>query len=102
MFRQMLEHASFVFEGSIGIWLSIWVIRYKAEIDEKLDAPAKAVRWGIVIAGFLVAAIPGSRFGWVRVLGYVIGLLFLCWPNFAYHIRRVFASETNAESETDS
>ena|SRR5271157_92319 len=100
MLGQILNNASFLFKTSLSIWFLAWAIRYRAEIDEKLDGRAKALRWGVVGIGFLIASVPGSRFGWVRVLAYVIALLFLCWPNFAYRLRNAFRRETSAEHDS--
>jgi hypothetical protein len=73
------------------IWLSIWAIRRKAEIDYPLDRSARIVRWAIVAAGFVVGYyVPGPGLAYVRVAGGFVGLAFLCWPNFAYHLTKLF------------
>lgn len=79
-------HTSSFAAGVICIWLSVWAIRKKADVDYKLDSTSQLLRWALVVVGFLVAHLPGSSLGYVRVGGYVVGLAFLCWPNFAYHL----------------
>jgi hypothetical protein len=89
--------ASFLsFYGSFSakiacIWLSVWAIRRKAEVDYPLDNLSRSVRWSAVLAGFAVGYyVPGPGLGWVRVAGGFLGLGFLCWPNFAYHLTNLF------------
>jgi len=72
--------------GIICIWLSVWALRKKSEVDYPLDWTSHVLRWTVVVLGFVVAHLPGSNLGYVRVAGYVVGLAFLCWPNFSYHL----------------
>jgi hypothetical protein len=77
--------------GIACIWLSVWAIRRKAEVDYPLDRSARVVRWVTVAIGFGVGYyVPGPDFGYVRVAGGFLGLAFLCWPNFAYHLTNFF------------
>ncbi len=74
-----------------NIWFVVWAIRSKGELDYDLDPTAKRIRW-IVVAIFL--GTPFFRpqlFGprpAVRLCVALVGLLFLVWPNFAYHLTR--------------
>jgi hypothetical protein len=87
--QTLVSHVSFLFQKSVGIWLSLWAIRYKAGWDYKLSGTAKAVRWSVVGIGYtLAAALPGPRL--MRVVPGAIGLCFLCWPNLAYQLTRLF------------
>jgi hypothetical protein len=73
------------------IWLSVWAIRRKAEVDYPLDRSARIVRWGIVAVGFAVGYyVPGPDLWYLRVAGGFLALAFLCWPNFAYHLTNLF------------
>jgi hypothetical protein len=99
MLGQILNNAGFLFKTSLSIWFLAWAIRYRYEVDEKLDGPAKAVRWGVVAVGYLIGSVPGSKLGWVRLVAGFTGLLFLCWPNFAYRLRNAFRTETSAEHD---
>jgi hypothetical protein len=73
------------------IWFVGWAIRRKDELDYDLAPTAKRIRW-IVVAIFLGAPIfRPELFGprpAVRLSVAVVGLLFLVWPNFAYHFTR--------------
>ena len=72
------------------IWLSVWAIRKRADIDYRLDGLARSIRWLIVAVGFACALISsGPRFAYLRVAGLWIGLVFLCWPNVAYYAARL-------------
>jgi hypothetical protein len=56
----LLPRFNFLWQKSLGIWLSVWAIRYKADWDYKLSDTAKAVRWGVVGIGYVLAAsLPG-------------------------------------------
>jgi len=72
----------------VGIWLSAWVIRKRAEIDERLDKISIACRWGVVLVGFAIAQLPGPQFRTARLIGEWVALPFLCWPNLAYQVTR--------------
>jgi hypothetical protein len=72
------------------IWFSVWAIRKKADADYSLDRPVRVVRWIAVVVGFAVGyCVPKPEFWYVRVAGGFLGLAFLCWPNFAYHLMNV-------------
>ncbi len=54
-----------------------------------------------------MALTPGANLGAVRISGGLIGLCFLCWPNFAYHLTNLFedwptAAGTVGSSEVQS
>lgn len=72
----------------VCIWLSVWAMRKKAGIDDPLDRISAFCRLTIVLIGFLCASIPGARLGALRIAGFVVAIMFLCWPNFAYRITR--------------
>jgi hypothetical protein len=86
IFDQMWSVATRLAAAEICIWLVIWSIRRRGEMDEKLDTTAKLIRWAFVVGGWLLASIPGGKFGPFRAVAGVLGLIFLCWPNFAYHV----------------
>lgn len=80
--------------GVLNIWFVVWAIRRKGEFDYELDKTARLIRWSVVFVGFgLVPSVPveWQYAGYVRLSLGVVGMLFLCWPNFAYHLRRLFA-----------
>ena len=80
-----MDHPSTNFAaGILCIWLSVWAIRKKSEVDYSLDRTSRVARWVAVAFGFALVYVPGPRLGWLRVTGYLIGLAFLCWPNFSY------------------
>jgi hypothetical protein len=67
------------------IWLSVWLIRKKAQADYPLDRTAHLVRWAVIVAGFAIGYYL-QDFWYMRIGGRFLGLAFLCWPNFAYHL----------------
>src|SRR5579863_7670787 len=88
--QTLVSHTSFLLEKSLGIWFAVWAIRYRAAWDFKLGSVAKLLRWTVVGIGYLFAAsLPGPAV--VRLVPGLIGLCFLCWPNFAYHLNNIFA-----------
>ena len=96
------QHISYAFQKSLGIWLSLWVIRYKAGIDYKLSGQARAVRWAIVVTCFALTSVPGESFGWFRVLVVTIGISFFCWPNLGYYVNSLFEQWPTAEARVES
>ena len=93
---------SYAIEKSLGLWLSIWAIRYKAGIDYMLGARARTLRWMFVLACFALTGLPGTNLGWFRVSSYLLGLAFLCWPNLAYHLGKRFEEWPTVEGRVDS
>ena len=80
----------FALEKSTTVFLSLWAIRYKADWDYRLSPQAASLRWIVALAGFLVAvSLPGASLAYIRVFAWVVGLSFLCWPNFAYHLDKL-------------
>ncbi len=82
------------------IWLSVWAIRRRVEADYPLDRSARIVRWTVVAVGFAIGYyVPGLEIGgYVRVAGLVLGLGFLCWPNFAHHLTNLFRRNASQDS----
>jgi hypothetical protein len=84
---------AFNFAFSLGsrvvcVWLPFWAMRRKYELDEELSITGRKIRWIIVIVAFTVTCIvPGPGFALVRVSFGLIGIAFLCWPNFAYRLQ---------------
>src|SRR5215470_6449101 len=84
-----VPHPSF-WASVIGIWVSVWAIRRKSDVDYRLDSTEKTIRWSIAFIGLSVTRLPGSSLGYVRLAGLLLGMAFLCWPNFAHHLARLF------------
>jgi uncharacterized protein DUF3592 len=93
---------NYALEKSLGLWLSIWAIRYNAGVDYKLGAKARAIRWMLVVCCFALTSLPGAEIGWFRVSSYLAGLGFLCWPNLAYHVSKRFEQWPTVEGRVDS
>jgi len=99
--QTLLSHVSFLFQKSLGIWLCLWAIRYKADWDYKLSSTAKVVRWGVVGVGYTMAAsLSGPPI--MRLVPGVVGICFLCWPNFAYHLTNLFIQWPTTEGRLGS
>jgi hypothetical protein len=93
---------SYVLQKSLGLWLSIWAIRYNAGVDYKLSARGRTIRWAVVVICFALTSVPGANLGWFRVSSYFLGLAFLCRPNLAYHLGKSFEEWPTAEGRVDS
>jgi hypothetical protein len=86
--------------GVLNIWLAVWAIRRKGEFDYELDKPARLIRWSMVGIGFgLIPRVPNqwAHAGDVRISLGVLAMAFLCWPNFAYRLRRLFGGPTSGQ-----
>ena len=100
-FRTLISHVSFLVEKSIGIWFVFWAIRRKAGVDYRLSGTAKAVRWTVVGAGYVLGAgLPGPAVA--RVVPGLTGICFLCWPNLAYHLSNLFVQWPTTEGRVGS
>jgi hypothetical protein len=69
------------------IWLSVWAIRRKSEVDYPLGTSAQWIRWIVVLLGFTVAYF--APFKSIRLVSGFTALAFLCWPNCAHHAARL-------------
>jgi|SRR5580658_2975768 hypothetical protein len=99
--QTLFAHVSFLVQKSLGIWLSLWAIRYKAKWDYKLSRTAKTVRWTVVGIGYLLAAgSPGPAIS--RLVPGFAGVCFLCWPNLAYHVTNFFVEWPTTEGRVGS
>jgi hypothetical protein len=88
--QSLVSHVGFLIEKSVGIWFAIWALRHRAGWDYKLNGTARAVRWSVVGVGYsLAASLPGPAV--VRLVPGFLGIGFLCWPNFAYRLAKLFA-----------
>jgi hypothetical protein len=99
--HQTIDHVIWTFEKSLGIWLSAWAIRYKAQWDYKLSPTARALRWAVVLTAYWLA-VSATGPGFARVISFLIGLGFLCWPNFAYHLSKLFVEWPTAKGRVVS
>lgn len=81
------------------VWLGVWAVRKKYEVDEELDRAAQIIRWSVVAVSFAVMSVPGPEFKLARILAAVVLLAFLCWPNFAYQLRQMFKRPRSLENE---
>jgi hypothetical protein len=77
------------------IWLSVWAIRRKADVDYPLDGFAQTVRWGVVVLGFTFGYLTSLKYG--RLVGFNLGLIFLCWPNFGYHLANLLRPRRSSD-----
>jgi len=99
--QESISRVGFLLQKSLGIWLAAWAIRYKADWDYKLSGTAKAVRWAVVGIGYLLAAsLPGPAP--MRLVPGLLGICFLCWPNFAYHLTNLFIEWPTTEGRVGS
>ncbi len=69
----------------VCIWLTFWAIRKHIDVDIPLSGHARIVRWAMVLFGFSLGDSTSSH---IRVGGFLLALLFLCWPNVAYHLAK--------------
>jgi hypothetical protein len=71
----------------IGVWLAVWAIRYRGELDYELDSTARFIRWFVAICGLTLWLKIDSQA--LRITVVLTGMLFLVWPNTAYHLTRL-------------
>ncbi len=90
-----VSQAGYFLERSAGIWFSSWAIRRRWGRNYRLSNVAEAVRWTVVLVAYLLAA--ALPLPVARLISGFVGLAFLCWPNFAYHLTNLFAEWSIAE-----
>jgi hypothetical protein len=88
-FRQFVSNAMLLAGCAINLWIAIWSVRRRGEFDLKLDRGTRKIRWSIVVAAWILASLPLSRFGPIRVAALFLGVAFLWWPNLAYYLMRL-------------
>ena len=101
------SYAKTVLTTSLTLWFAAWAIRYKGELDEKLDPVAVRLRWGIVAGTHAVVIFASEwlKYPVVRVAVWSVGAAFLAWPNLAYHLTeslrrcRVLKKQFSSESQ---
>jgi len=93
---QIFANAKVLVGCSVSLWFVFWSIRRGSEVDEKLDSTAQLTRWAVVVFGYLAGSVPGPRFAIFKVIVLLLGLAFLCWPNFAYHLTNLFRRRNDA------
>lgn len=102
MFDSLIVAGIFAFYAGMSakiacVYSSVWAIRKKSEVDIPLSRNARALRWSVVLLAFLIAY--EAPYKYLRVAAVYIGLAFLCWPNFAYHLNRLISKEPSARDE---
>ena len=97
-----MPQVSYALQKSLGLWFMFWAIRVSAGVDYKLNTRGRSVRWAVVIVGFALTSIPGARLGWFRVVAFLMGLSFLCWPNLAYYLNSLFETWPITEGQVGS
>ena len=82
------------------VWFAFWAIRSKYELDYKLNRAAQTLRWGVIVVAFSVALLRAPQFKAVRITAGIVFLAFLCWPNFAYHLTRLFWRSVRVDKDS--
>lgn len=82
------SYAKTVLTTSLALWFAAWAIRYKGDLDRKLDPISVRLRWGIVTGthALVIFASDWLRYPATRVAVWAVGAAFLAWPNLAYHL----------------
>jgi hypothetical protein len=98
---ETLRGAVGLLERAAGIWFVSWAIRRGGEFDYKLNWVGKLVRWAVVLLAFSLSVV-FSRLGkdLYRLVALFVGLAFLVWPNFAYHLTKFFHPQGGSASCT--
>jgi hypothetical protein len=100
--QMLFSQLSFLLEKSLGIWFVVWAIRRRFDWDYKLSATAGIVRWAVVTVCYVLLATGVLGVSAVRLFILTIGLCFLCWPNFAYHLTKFFTEWPTIEGRIGS
>jgi hypothetical protein len=77
-----MEYAGGLIEKVLPIWIAAWAFQREYKLDRKLDRGMQMLPWAVAFAGFALD-------------GAFTALAFLCWPNFAYRLMRLFRRDGN-------
>jgi hypothetical protein len=82
------SYAKTVLETSLTLWFAAWAIRYRGDLDRKLDPIALRLRWGIVggTHALVIFASEQLKYPALRIAVWAVGAAFLASPNLAYHL----------------
>lgn len=101
--NSVLTNSINILAKALGVWFIFWSIRRKGEFDLPLDVVAATLRWIIVLLSFGIA---GQMVGSARIVPrsilLIIGLAFLCWPNFAYHLTKLFRRDRRQSKTSET
>jgi Protein of unknown function (DUF3592) len=100
--QMLFSQLAFLLEKSLGIWFVVWAIRRKFDLDYKLSSTAVLLRWAVVTFSYLLLATGVLGIAAVRLPILAVGLLFLCWPNFVYHLTKFFVQWPTIEGRIGS
>ena len=89
MAKQFMANAAMLAQIGLCVWVVVYSIRRRGELDRELSPKARVVRWGVVLAGWALASLPGLMPGWLAGTAGLAALAFLWWPNLAYHTTRL-------------
>ena len=76
-----LQYLEGLTRNAATIWFAFWAIRRKYELGYPLDRTGHLIRWICVGAGFAMALLRAPELKAIRIIGGVLALIFLCWPN---------------------
>lgn len=82
----IISYIGYLWKIAFGTWFFFWVVRRQGEFDYPLEPKTKVLRWCVIAAAIACTRVHGPEFKALRLAAALVGLAFLCWPNFAYHI----------------
>ena len=86
----LLAYISKLWGAFFGVWLFFWAIRRKGDFDYPLESSTQVLRWCVVGLAVFLTLVHAPEFRGLRIAAALLGLAFWCWPNFAYHLARLF------------
>jgi hypothetical protein len=89
MARQFMTNAAMLAQIGVCVWVVAFSIRRRGELDRELGAKARALRWTVVLAGWILASLPEPTPHWLAAVAGLAALGFFWWPNLAYHLTRL-------------
>lgn len=98
----VVSHLMALAKGVIAVWLPCWAIRYRSELDYKLDKAGRLLRWTVILLGVGLTFLPGPSFATARVVGTILVMAFFAWPNLAYYLRRFFSDPAESGPPGDA
>lgn len=78
---------------SAALWFVAWGIRKKYDLDLGLSTRGWLIRLLVICCGIFSLCLRSHKYEYVRVVGGLLGIAFLVWPNFAFHLSELFDAD---------
>jgi hypothetical protein len=76
---------------TLSLWLPMWAIRHRNQLDLPMDQASRLVRWAVVLVSWVLASTPIKPTmvtGFIRLPLAATTIAFHNWPNLSVYVVR--------------